>query len=130
MGLLAFTCASGVAAAGTHGSPRGDFLSCCDKLIFGKFTTVHRVRSVLVCSTASAFLTVFNKQVGSACTWAILRLLMQKHTSSLQSACVAFGYCIMYNVETKKKITARQNINKDQRNCGEPCGKSQSILEL
>lgn len=46
LGLLAFTCASGATAAVTHSSPQGCFLSHCDKLIFGKFTSVHRVRSV------------------------------------------------------------------------------------
>lgn len=50
VGFLAFTCASGAAAAVTHCSPQGCFLSHCDKLIFGKFTSVHRVCYVFTAS--------------------------------------------------------------------------------
>lgn len=67
VGLLAFTCASGAAAAVTHSSPQGCFLSHCDKLIFGKFTSVHRVRYLftVASSTGASYSFFLLRQIDS-----------------------------------------------------------------
>lgn len=96
VGLLAFTCASGAATAVTHGSPQGCFLSHCEKLIFGKFTSVHRVRPVLAATnSARASSRVFSEANEDVLKWGLLN---KEKSQNLWCSCWLVENCFFITV--------------------------------